>query len=280
MDNLQRLRATVILSSLLFICTEARADILGFGDFSGFTLNIAPGDGGPLPTISPGKIKLTTNSIAEARSIFYNVPQPITQFTASFTYQAVNGNAWDGQGGTFVLHNSPLGLNAVGNPFFFTQFGYGGAGSNFNNSAAISLELTSTTATGLYTNGAVSGSGTATTPLNLLSAHPIDVTLSYNGSILSETLVDSVTQASFSTSYFVDLPSIVGGTTAFVGFTASNAQLRPDEQFFWNFEFISVPEPSSVVVLAIGGLILLTCLRGHLRRATKPSRTEPRESAR
>ena len=50
----------------------AHADILGFGDFSGFTVN--QNDSGSAPTASGGTIQLTTLS-REYRSIFYDTPR-------------------------------------------------------------------------------------------------------------------------------------------------------------------------------------------------------------
>jgi hypothetical protein len=49
--------------------------------------------------------------------------------------------------------------------------------------------------------------------------------MTYNGTILSETITDNSSGASFSTSYTVDIPTIVGGSTAFVGFTGATGGL-------------------------------------------------------
>lgn len=240
--------------------TTGFANIVGFGDFSNFTVNKASGDIGGAPVILANKIQLVNGSIAAARSIFHNTPQNISQFTATFTYQAINGKAIDGTGAAFVIHNVPEGAHAVGDPFFTSAFGYGGIASDFRNininapSAAISLELSSATGTALYTGGAGPGGAIPTNPVNLLSGHPIHVTLAYNGTLLQETLLDTVTSAVFFAQYPINLPLTVGGSTAFVGFTAGNGQFSGDAQYISDFHFNSVPEPSSLVLLASAGL--------------------------
>ena len=197
-------------------------------------------DQAALPTISSGAIELTNTGLDETRSIFDNTPQSISQFTASFTYRAVSGgpNFSFFPGATFTLQNSPQGVHAINSASM--GFGYSG----ITQSVAVSLELNSSTASGLYTGGQVqAGSGgSPTNPVDLLSGHPINVALSYNGSILSETLTDSTNANSFSTAYFINLPNVIGSSTALVGFTAYNG-FSSDEQFFSNFQFAAVPEP-------------------------------------
>jgi len=53
------------------------------------------------------------------------------------------------------------------------------------------------------------------------SGHPLTVNLNYNGTTLVETVTDTVTSAHFTHSYTVNIPSIVGGSSAYAGFTAS-----------------------------------------------------------
>ncbi len=58
--------------------------------------------------------------------------------------------------------------------------------------------------------------------VNLLSGDLMTATLVYNGSNLTETVVDDVTKATFTHIYAgLNLSSIIGGSVAYVGFTGS-----------------------------------------------------------
>jgi len=79
-----------------------------------------------------------------------------------------------------------------------------------------------TDSTGLFLNGAM-----PTTPsvdmsssgVDLHSGHPLHAHLSYDGATLTLTLTDTVTNASFTTSWQVDIPFNVGDVVGYVGFT-------------------------------------------------------------
>ena len=261
---------TVRLLSLMLVGfmqnnSWVKADIIGFGNFSGFTINQA--DSASAPTIMPGAVQITSKVFAECRSIFANTPQDISTFSASFTYRAAEGTVGGGYGAAFVLQNSGAGAHTISSTIGSVPlFGYAPA---FNQSAAISLEyLNGSVASGFYTNGLVGGGAPNTSPVNLFSGNPINVTLVYDGSILHETLVDAVTSASYDALYLMNLPAIVGGSSAYVGFTAGGSGGGGDSnQFLSNFQFVSnVPEPSTVLLLAIGAGGL--ALRRRRRRRT------------
>jgi hypothetical protein len=107
--------------------------------------------------------------------------------------------------------------------------GYGGPGG-ISNSVAIKFDLFNNAgegnnSTGLYVNGAVptsagsidlSGSG-----LNLHSGHVFGVAMSYDGAVLTVTITDTVTNVSATQTYAVDIAEVIGGPSAYVGFTAA-----------------------------------------------------------
>lgn len=218
---------------------EARvlfSTISGFGNFSGFSVNQS--DSGAAPTISAGSIVMTNQSFDENRSIFYNTPENITAFSASFTYQASNVSAFNTSvGGTaFVVQDSSSGASAVGSEPFGALLGDGG----ITPSAAITLELgNNPTTSGYYTGGGRPGGSPPTSPVNLASGDPINVTITYNGSLLQEKLVDTVTAASYGTSFIANLSSVLGGATAYVGITAGNGFQEQATQEISNFQFTS-----------------------------------------
>lgn len=238
--------------------------INGFGDFSQWTYNQNPNDTGSAPTVIPGQITLTDGGGSEARSLFYDtaVPTITSSFEASFTYQVPvgSGTVFDFDPSlAFVIQNSPQGLHAVG------QSGESFAYSGITNSAAVSLQLVGSGATGggdtgYFTGGNVT-TAMSTSPVIPTLGDPINVVLTYNGSLLTETLTDSVAGTVFSKNYLVNLGNAIGGTTAYIGFTAAtdNSGFQPPQsQTLSNFHFSSpIPEPPSIVLTGAAILVLI-----------------------
>jgi hypothetical protein len=233
----------------------ADADITGFGNFSNFMINRS--DSGSAPTITPGtpgSIRITSMGDSQSRSIYSKTPQDITQFTASFTYRSIEGPLGGpigvSYGATFVMQNGPQGINAVFQPSYNPSIGYGGGCATgcgggirpFDKSVAVSIEnrslsLTSSSSS-LYTNGNVGGGSSDTSPIDLFSGNPIRVVLTYDGSLLHEKLTDSITLASYETFFPINIPATVGGSTAYVGFTAGTG-FSPGDQHISDFQFVT-----------------------------------------
>ena len=137
--------------------------------------------------------------------------------------------------GTFdaFTTTTPPGPAAQGEGGF--GLGYGGIDQSVGVSFAASIPSTGVSSTGLFFNGdyptdqplapdvnqPLSGTGInfAAGAEDPNGPHTYRATLSYHGTTLSETITDQTTGASFSRDYAnVDLPTSVGGSTAFVGF--------------------------------------------------------------
>ena len=179
-------------------------------------------------------LTLTTNGGGQAGSAFYDTKLPTGQFTASFTYTAGGNKAADGT--TFVLQNAAAGPSALGGAG--GSLGYSG----ITPSAAVQFNLYTGAAGGMgsaFGTGGVVATETSTSPVSLGSGDPIQVTLAYNGSSnLVETLSDTTNGATYSTAYNVNLASIVGGGSAYIGFTGATGGAF-STQTVSNFSFSS-----------------------------------------
>jgi hypothetical protein len=262
----------------------ASAQISSFG--SGFTLNAntnAQTSGLPAILDSGATLQLTDtkrnainpdpagyNGGSEAASAFYNTPQSVGAFTAQFTYQEdITGDTSTAasldpaDGFAFVLQNDTRGASALGDSGEVLGYGSNSGTAAISPSAAIEFNIYSgrTVGTNLATNGATQVYN-ATGAVNVASGDPILVNLGYDGTTLTETLTDQTTADFYSTSYATDLPGILGGSTAYVGFTGGTGGGVAD-QFIRDFSYTQsapVPEASTVVstglllVFGLGGL--------------------------
>jgi len=145
-------------------------------------------------------------------------PVNVQAFTTTFTFQQTSAVA---DGFTFAIQNSSPGVWAVGGNG--GSLGYGGIGS----SVAVKFDLYNNAgegsdSTGFYTDGAtptVPAVDMTSSGVNLHSGDIMRAVISYNGTTLTLTLTDTVTNATFTTSTAINIPSTVGANTAYVGFT-------------------------------------------------------------
>ena len=197
--------------------------------------------------ITNSTLSLTQGKNGQAASGFFNVKQNIANFSTNFSFQLTSAMA---DGFTFTIQGDPRGASAVGP---------GGGGLGYgpdNNTKTDSRDITNSVAvkfdifnnqgegndsTGLFQNGAaptVTGSiDLSSSGLKLNSGDVIDVAMTYNGTTLTETLTDTATGVSAPTqSYTVNIPTIVGGNTAFVGFTgATGDESAIQDILSWTF---------------------------------------------
>lgn len=259
---------TVAFCSVVALTVSmAEAATITFSPITDYKINQA--DTGNPPAILPSGIELTNAAGGENRSIFHKSRQGVTEFTASFIYQVSPGTTvFDfTPSAAFVIHNDPRGAMAIGSS------NRSGGILDIANSIAVTLELvgsgaTSSSRSGVYTNGVHGGGSPTTDPLNLLEFNPVEVTLTYDGTFLNQQMVDTVTGESFSRSYLYDIPSIVGDTSAYVGFTAITQNSTTQRQSFTNFSYTGsrVPEPTGGLLLA-AGLAAVVVVRRQMRKS-------------
>jgi hypothetical protein len=210
----------------------------------------------PLPSTTA---RLTDGGGSEAGSIFTNNRVADASFTTTFVLrdQPVTGAA---DSLSFVLQADPRGATALGGG------GGGGGYQGIQNSIAIKFDLysggTHTPTTGLYINGALpggapGGSSIALTGINLGSGDPLQVTLTYNGTTLTETVTDTVTHAVFTHDYLINIPQTIGSLTAYAGFTAgTGGETSLQDVLSWTGSFSTVvPEATSLSVSVSTNLV-------------------------
>ncbi|MES2789351.1 MAG: hypothetical protein V4719_07000 [Planctomycetota bacterium] len=188
--------------------------VSGFGsNGTGWTLN----NNGTAATISDDVLTLTDGGGSEARSAWLNTPVLTNSFVATFIY---TGSANGGDGLAFVLQNDADGTAALGGSG--GGLGYG----NIAPSVAFEFNLYNgfTQGTNFVSNG-TTGVYNTTGDVNVASGNPISVTLTYDAatSTITAMLTDTVTLATNTTTYSgFDIASILGSSTAILGFTAGD----------------------------------------------------------
>lgn len=188
--------------------------------------------------LSGTRLRLTNTSGNQAGSAWYATPVNVQTLTTDFTFQIANPTANPiGNGITFVIQNA--GTTALGPKG--GGLGYGpdsptnpssSPNPPITKSVAIKFDLVNnagegTNSTGLYISGASPTIPAVTIGggVNLRSGHIFQVHMRYDGTALTMTITDTTNTAqTFTTSWTVNIPSTVGGSTAYVGFTGGTGR--------------------------------------------------------
>jgi len=185
------------------------------------------------------RLQLTDGGRAEASSAWFTTPVNVQTFTNDFTFQFINASS---DGMTFTIQNA--GVTALGPSG--GGLGYGAplptGTPGIPTSVAVKFDLfqnvhEGTNSTGLYTNGVspTSPSVTLGGGVNLHSGDVLQVHMIYDGTTLTMTITDTVTNATFTTSWPVNIPATVGGNTALVGFTAGTGLQTTTQVITWTY---------------------------------------------
>ncbi|MEO8350871.1 MAG: PEP-CTERM sorting domain-containing protein [Chthoniobacteraceae bacterium] len=251
---IKNVHKTLAASALLGLAFTgiSHADVSGFGNFS------ANGTA----TLTPTDLTLTPSLNDQGGSGFDLTPQSYDLgFIASFTFTGTNPLNGGADGFTFMLQNDVRGTTALG--------GLGGAKAYSGDPGVLITPSVAIVANSF--NGSSLGTGVngVQNPLEDTLADgvdvrsgPVDFTVSYNpanaGSEVS--LVATQGAGTFSRTYATgDLTTILGGTTAYVGFSAATGGASY-QQDITNFSYSSVPEPTTLAAL-LGGTGLFLGLR-------------------
>ena len=237
--------------------TIAAAPVINYpSGFTGATSSFA--FNGSTAKIVGSNLQVTSTATSQATSTFYRTAVNIAAFNTQFSIQQLGGTNPSGDGMTFVIQN--VGLTNVG--FSGGNLGYGGM---YNKSMAIKFDLYNNSgegpsSTGLYIDGpspTSAGSVNLTNAgIDLHSGHTMNVSMSYDGTTLTVTITDATTLVQATQSYTVNIPSIMGGNTAYVGFTGGTGGATATQNVLnWTYSLGSGQAGSSFrfTPLATGG---------------------------
>ena len=193
-------------------------------------------------SFSSGVLTLTGAGVGNS-TYFFQVPQYVGAFDASFTYQAQAMNTYPlADGITFCLQDDGRGASATGS---------GGGALGFSGiapSVAFQINIFPGETAGGTANGAGIGLGVdgnldsvvPTGNVNLTNGL-VNVWLNYANGNLAVTLSNELSSATFSTNLVVgDITQVLGSDTAYIGFTGAYGGDN-SIQTVQNFQFVSIP---------------------------------------
>ncbi len=180
------------------------------------------------------RLQLTNGGTNEAGSAFYSTPVNVQSFTTDFTFQLSNPVA---DGITFTIQNvgpTALGGNGAGLGYVTIQKSMAIKFDLFNNSGE------GPDSTGLYKWGNlptnIGSIDLSSTPIDLHSGDYMNAHITYDGINLTMTLTNAISLQSWSHTWPVNIPSLVGGNTAWVGFTGGTGGLTSSQKVtYWTY---------------------------------------------
>lgn len=211
---------------------------VGFSSVTGLQLN------GSAVHSDDSRLQLTTGQQNQAGSFWWATPVSIRSFTTDFTFQ-LSGTAPIADGITFTIQG--VGTAALGGSGGGLGYGSDHPGGQLGIGKSVALKFDvynnageGSNSTGLYFNGASPTAGAidlTSSGIVLASGDVLAVHEAYNGNTLSITLKDTLTGKTLSGSVAGDLTQIVGGPTAYVGFTGGTGGLTASQKILsWTFD--------------------------------------------
>lgn len=218
----------------------------GFPSGAGLQFNGTTDLTGPAPnpppniTIPSNALELTPDTINRAGSVYATSEQMISKFDTSFDFVYPESTSATAEGFTFIVQKDPSGLVALGDNS--GGLGYFSTTTPITKSVVIKFDINdgaNNDSTGLFTNGHdprapatppdqsvdMTPSGVVLATTNTVGTNIVSdkyhVHLTYDGTTLHEEVDDKTTGKTFTHDYTVDIPTIIGDTCGWVGFTAS-----------------------------------------------------------
>jgi hypothetical protein len=295
---------------MLMLCAvHAQAATLfsynGFANTTGLTL---VGNAATATTSDGTVLRLTPASGSQSGAAYSTTAVTLgnnATFSTQFQFRLTNPGGWDPADGiVFVLGTSTTGLGSAGvgmgyqgvsgnsvgiefDTYNNAGFGLGDNDGNSSNHVAIDVNgvLTNTDLTNVYGNqscGFITGNpaqNSNTVPGCMSNGDLWTVVISYDGAHLTVTLTDPAEGSSFTAinGYAINLASILGQNTAYVGFTAGTGAGWENHDIvnwiFSNSAQITSSTPTPVPALSgwgLAGLALLLAGAAALLLRSRP----------
>ena len=204
-----------------FTVTENLGNTVKLG--SGFTVGALVLNGNA--QLNGSMLELTDGNLNEDSSAWFATRVNVQNFATDFTFHVTPGVTADGF--TFALQsNSTAALGVFGGGLGYGPVDAGDPGG-IPNSIAVKFDLYDNNgeginSTGLFINGAAPNIPAVDLTPSGIDLHSGDIFaahLTYDGTNLVLTLTDTVTNAVFTNSWPIDIPTTVGAPTAYAGFT-------------------------------------------------------------
>jgi len=189
-----------------------------------------------------GRLELTADLKTSVASAFFNTPVDIRRFTTEFSFQltapAVGALA---DGITFTVQGvGPYAIGSLGGGLGYgPEPQVGSFISRIDRSVAVKFDTfddvgEGNNSTGLYQDGAAPALPADTLPVdvvNLHSGHVFNVRITYDGVLLTLNISDADgLHGTFTKSWPVNIPALVGGNTAYVGFTGATGGMTSTQE--------------------------------------------------
>jgi hypothetical protein len=208
----------------------------------------------------------------QAGSFFYGTPVNVQAFTNDFSFQLTTPNA---DGFTFTIqNNAATALGPSGGGLGYGPDNTGGA-PGIGKSVAVKFDLYNNAGEGVDSTGEYTNGASPTTPftdmtssgVNLHSGDVMSVHMTYDGTTLSMTITDATAGKSFSTSWPVNIPTVVGASTAYVGFTGgTGGSTATQEIITWNYA-VGTPAAKTPIQFETENLLSSSVSSGPTYRA-------------
>lgn len=204
-------------------------------------------------------LQLTDQTNNIAGSAYHTNLVDITTFRTTFVFQLTSAGT-PADGITFLVQNA--GLAALGGTG--GAMGYAGIATSvavkFDN--YMGANEPSASSTDLITGGgSPSGTGTETDlaalGIDITQGNATQVDMEYDGTNLTVTITDLVNTNTATQVYAVDIPTAVGGNTAYAGFTgATGGSVATQEILSWSWDSPLPPAPTLTALGAVNQIDL------------------------
>jgi hypothetical protein len=209
------IRCFCLVLWLILFAGETMAQTVSFNNGTNWTINQS---GLSSAEIAGNVFHGTDGGGSEAVTAWYASLVPINGFIATFTYQDMGGSDGANADGTSfdIQESGPTYLSGNGGSLGIT-------GLTPSADWEINLYSPNGIGTTYHTDGTTFDYQT-TGAVDVSSGDPINFTIIYtSGGAVQEQLVDTVTQASFTTNYNIgDITVLLGSSVAYIGFSSSD----------------------------------------------------------